>query len=410
MQGHVGLEQTDNAPRKSVRLYYLDWLRVLATLGVFLLHATCVFNTLDFHIKNAEQSTAITVIHGFFLPWGMALFFLIAGAGSWFALQRRTPGQYARERFNRLLIPFVVGSLLLSPIARYFEWSHKVQMGVEQGSFLEFIESLAWGLTPRFFGVAGYHLWFVGFLFCYSLLALPLFRWLRGESGQRFVLRGARLCEHHGGLLLFILPLLVVRLSLQPFFPQYGNWANFASFLSFFILGYLLFADKRFTQAVWRDWPIMLTVGIAAFLALVAISMATAELDIEGVPRTPLDYVWWALFTACGWCWTAFMVFVGMRFLNHSNKWLQYGQDALLPFFVVHEPVIIVIAYFVVQWNVGLVPKVLAVVLGSFAVSLGFYQYIVRRVGPLRALFGMKERPKIPAVQSGEAVGTLPPA
>ena len=408
MQGQVGLDQTDNAPRKSVRLYYLDWLRVLATLGVFLLHATCVFNTLDFHIKNAEQSTAITVIHGFFLPWGMPLFFLIAGAGSWFALRRRTPRQYARERFNRLLIPFVVGSLLLSPIARYFEWSHKVQTGVEQGSFLEFIESLAWGLTPRFFGVAGYHLWFVGFLFCYSLLALPLFRWLQGESGQRFVSRIARLCERHGGILLFILPLLVVRLSLQPFFPHYGNWANFASFLSFFILGYLLLADKRFTQAVWRDWPIVLTVGIAAFLALVAISMATAELDIEGVPRTPLDYVWWALFTTCGWCWTAFMVFVGMRFLNLSNQWLQYGQDALLPFFVVHEPVIIVIAYFVVQWNVGLVPKVLAVVLGSFAVSLGFYQFIVRRVGPLRALFGMKHKPKTPAVQPGEAVGTLP--
>jgi hypothetical protein len=42
--------------------------------------------------------------------------------------------------------------------------------------------------------------------------------------------------------------------------------------------------------------------------------MATGELDIEGVPRTPLDFVWWALFTVCGWCWTAFMLFVAMRF------------------------------------------------------------------------------------------------
>ena len=410
MEPEIVSQKADTTAKAAVRLYYVDWLRIIAMLGVFLLHATCPFNELDFHIKNAEQSTAITVMHAFVLPWGMPLFFLIAGAGSWFALQRRTPGQYARERFNRLLIPFVIGSLLLSPIARYFEWSHKVQTGVEQGSFLEFIESLAWGLTPRFFGVAGYHLWFLGFLFCYSLLALPLFRWLQGESGQRLVLRIARLCEHHGGILVFILPLLVVRLSLQPFFPQYGHWANFASFLSFFVLGYLLFADKRFTRAIWRDWPIVLTVGIAAFLALAAISMATAELDIEGVPRTPLDYIWWALFTICGWCWTAFMVFVGMRFLSFPSKWLQYGQEALVPFFVVHEPVIIVIAYFVVQWNVGIVPKVLAVVLGSFAVSLGFYQFVVSRVGPLRALFGMKKKPTAPAVQPEEAVGTLPSA
>jgi glucan biosynthesis protein C len=403
MQSQGIVEQTDSTPQALVRLHYLDWLRVIATLGVFLLHATFVFNTLGFHIKNAEQSTAITVIHGFFLPWGMPLFFLIAGAGSWFALQRRTPGQYTRERLNRLLIPFVIGSLLLSPIARYFEWSHKVQTGVVQGSFLEFIKSLAWGLTPRFFGVAGYHLWFVGFLFCYSLLALPLFRWLQGESGRRFVSRIARLGEHRGGILLFTLPLLVVRLSLQPFFPHYGNWANFVFFLSFFILGYLLFADERFTQAVRRDWPIMLTVGIAAFLAGMVISMATAELDIEGVPRTPLDYVWWALFTVCGWCWTALMVFIGMRFLNFSNKWLQYGQEALLPFFVVHVPVIIVIAYFVVQWNVGLVPKVLAVVIGAFAVSLGFYELLARRVAPLRTMFGMKTAITPPASQREEA-------
>lgn len=253
VQSQIVSTQTGSTAKQSVRLHYLDWLRIIAMMLVFLVHATCAFNELDFHIKNAEQSTAITVLHGFLLPWGMPLFLVIAGASSWFALQRRTPGQYARERFDRLLIPFVVGSLLLSPIQRYFEWSHKVQTGVVKGSFLEFIRSLAWGPSPRFFGVAGYHLWFLGFLFCYSLLTLTLFRWFKGEAGQGFVSRMARLCEHRGGILLFILPLLVVRLSLQPFFPHWGNWANFVSFLSFFILGYLLLADERCTQAVRRD-------------------------------------------------------------------------------------------------------------------------------------------------------------
>ena len=86
------------------------------------------------------------------------------------------------------------------------------------------------------------------------------------------------------------------------------------------------------------------------------------------------------------------MLFVGMRFLDFGNKWLQYGQEALLPFFVVHQPVIIVIAYFVVQWDGGLVPKLLVLVLGAFAVSLGLYQFVIRRIGPLRAMFGMKSR------------------
>jgi peptidoglycan/LPS O-acetylase OafA/YrhL len=409
MQSQVIAQQTDSTTREAARLHYVDWLRVIATLGVFLFHATFVFNELDFHIKNAEQSTAITVFDVFLFTWGMPLFFLIAGAGSWFALLRRTPGQYARERFNRLLIPFVVGSLLLLPILRYFAWSHKVQTGVVQDSFLEFMKSLAWGPTPRFFGVAGDHLWFLGFLFCYSLLTLPLFRWLKGKSGQAFVSRMARLGEHRGGVLLFILPLLVVRLSLHPFFPHYGNWADFFFMLSFFILGYLLFADKRLTLAVRRDWPITLTVGIVAFLAGAAISLSTGELDIEAAPRTLFDFIWWGLVTVCSWCWTAFVLFVGMRFLDFNNKWLRYGQEAILPFFVFHQPVIIVIAYFVVQWNAGIPVKLLAVVLGSFAVTIGLYELVVRRIDPLRAMFGMKAAITPPASQLQEAASASRP-
>ncbi|MCC7353855.1 MAG: acyltransferase family protein [Anaerolineae bacterium] len=392
MQSQTVSHQTDSVTREAVRLHYLDWLRVIAILGIFLIHVIVVFSEVDFHINNAEQSSSLTPFGAFFYPWGMPLVFLIAGAGSWFALQRRTPGQYARERFKRLLIPFVVGSILLSPIVYYFDWLHSTGTGVLLGSFPDFVRSRPWVPNPRVFGAVGDHLWFLAFLFCFSLLTLPLFHWLEEEKGQRFVSRMARLWEFRGGVLLFILPLLIVRLGLQPLFPQYLNWTDFISFLLFCILGYLLFADKRFTQAIRRDWPVTLTIGVAAFLAAAAISMATDEFDLELVPRTPLDWAWWTFFTACSWCWTAFMLFLGMRFLNFSNKWLHYSQEAILPFYVFHLPVIIVIAYFVVQWNVGLVPKLLVVGLGAFAVSLGLYQVIIRRAGPLRFMFGMKAR------------------
>ncbi len=387
----VMTQDTNSATQDAVRVTYLDWLRVIATFGVFLFHATNVFGEVDFHIKNAEESTAITVFDGFFFPWGMPLFFLIAGAGSWFALQRRTPAQYARERFNRLLIPLIAGTLLLSPVEFYVEWLHKVQTGVLQGSFLEFIRAQAWVLNPKLFGEAGYHLWFLGFLFCYSMITLPLFRWLKGESGQGFTSRMAKLCEHRGGIVLFVLPLLLVRLGLQPFFPDYQDWADFGFLLSFFVLGYLLFADQRFTEAIRRDWPITLGVGIAAFLAFVAITtLSTEELDIEAAPRSLLDLSWWGLVTICSWCWTAFMVFVAMRFLNSRNRWLHYGQEALMPFFVFHLAVLFIVAYFVVQWQAGVTVKFLAVVAGSFVVTLGIYELVVRRLAPLRALFGMK--------------------
>jgi glucan biosynthesis protein C len=384
-------QQTQTVTGTAPRLYYIDWLRVLAILGVFLFHATNVFNTMPSHIKNAQQSDVITGIQAFFFPWGMALFFMIAGAGTWFALKRRSSSQYVGERSRRLLIPFVVGSLILSPMELYFEWSHKVQTGVFAGSFTQFLGSLPWGPNPRIFGVVGYHLWFLGFLFMFSLLALPLFQWVRRGGGQRLVSWLARVCRHRGGILVFALPPLVARLGLQPFFPYQHDWADFFFLFSFFVIGYLVISDEQLRHAVQRDWPITLTVGTLAFLGAAVIVVSTGELDIENAPHHLLDFTWWGLFAVCGWCWTAFTLFMGMHFLNFSNRLLRYGQEAIVPFFVVHQPVIIVIAYFVVQWAAGLVPKLLVVVVGAFIGSLALYQLVIRQVGVLRVAFGMKQ-------------------
>lgn len=105
----------------SAPLHYVDWLRVLAILGVFLFHSSNIFNDQTFHIKNAETSSAVTLVQAFFFPWGMALFYMIAGAGTWFALRKRTSGQYVKERYNRLAVPFIFGTILLSPIELFLE-------------------------------------------------------------------------------------------------------------------------------------------------------------------------------------------------------------------------------------------------------------------------------------------------
>jgi peptidoglycan/LPS O-acetylase OafA/YrhL len=384
-----------SAASQAGRLHYLDWLRVLAILGVFLFHASNVFNDQDFVVKvdAAEQSSVVTGIQAFFFPWGMPLFFLIAGAGTWFALRRRTSRQYATERSSRLLVPFVVGSILLSPVQFYVQWRYQINAGIFDGSFTQFLGSLPWGPNPRIFAVVGYHLWFMGFLFSFSLLGLPLFRWLEGVSGGRLVSALAHLSQHRGGILLFIAPPVIARLSLQPFFPYEHDWADFFFLFSFFVIGYVVMSDERFTQAIRRDWPVALTVGTAAFLGAFAIVISTGELDIEARPGTPLEFIWWGLVASCGWCWTAFSLFVGMRFLNFSNRLLRYGQDAIVPFYLVHQPVIVVISYYVVQWNLTLPVKMLIVVLGSFVVSVGLYEFVIKRVGILRLLFGMKAVP-----------------
>ena len=389
MRDNIGSQPTGSAQGK-VRLHYLDWLRVIAVFGVFLFHAVHPFDLTGWHIKNDELSMMVTVFLGLLFPWGMPFFFLLAGTGSWFALRRRTAGQYAVERFKRLLIPFITGSILLLPIMLYFEWRFQILTGQWQGSYFEWMLHFRAGFSPIWFGILGYHLWFLGFLFCFSLIGLPLFLWLKGARGGALLAWLAEICTRRGGLLLFILPLLVVRLILEPFFPAEHDWADFFYLLTFFILGYVLYAHEGFTLAIRRDWLIMLVLAVISTVAWAYLALSADSLDFYTAPRTLRDFALWGFITINGWCWATFMLFIGMRYLDFSNRYLKYCQEAVLPFFVLHQPVIIVIAFYVVQWSAGIPLKMLVVVVGSFIATLAIYELIIRRVVPLQVLFGMK--------------------
>lgn len=387
---------------KPTRLHYLDWLQVLAILGVFLFHAVHPFDDLyPWHIKNDQPSLLVNFFIGFFGSWGMPFFFFMAGATSWFSLRRRTVGRYVRERITRLLIPFLVGAIFLTPIQAFYELTHKGWWKAD--SFLSFLfspEARSFFFTevhplefgPTLFGRTGYHLWFVGFLFAFSLIALPVFVWLKRESGKRVLEAFARLAARRGGLLVFVVLPVVARLVLQPFFPGEHDWSDFVFMLLFFISGYMLISDERFTQAIRRDWIIHFILGVACTGFFFSSAAGVPVFTWLGSPGTLEFYFSWSLVGLNSWCWTMFIFYIGMRFLDFRNEQLEYSREASYPFFFLHQPVIIFIAFFVVQWEVDLLIKLLVVVVGSFALSLGIYELLVRRINPVRALFGMKPR------------------
>jgi glucan biosynthesis protein C len=365
---------------------------------VFLFHAVHPFDFGDWQIKNIEQSEILTILLTLLSIWGMPFFFMVAGAASWFALLSRSPNQYMRERVQQLLIPFIVGTILFSPIELYMEWANKVQRGVVTLTFQEFVvrplpaDNLLGLITPRWFGY-GFHLWFLGFLFSFALITLPLFQWIKNGAGQRLISWMANLCERRGGLLLFIIPASIIYCLLRPYFPAEHDWADFIYQMFFFVLGFILFSDERFTRAVRRDWPLLLTFGCFVVLVLVAAYLVGMPvMSWNESPENPAFYLLQVLRSAISICFSLTMVFVGMRFLDFSNQWLRYGQEAALPFFVLHQPVIIVIAFFVVLWDTGIGIKLPVVVLSSFLVSIALYEGIIRRLPPLRLIFGMKAR------------------
>ena len=142
-----------------------------------------------------------------------------------------------------------------SPIQFYLQWKNKIFLGEFEGSLGDYFLLREISIGPRIFGWAGYHLWFLGILFACSLVALPIFSWLKGDAGKGLIDKLAAFAMRCGGILIFILPILVAQLIFRPFFPEEHEWADFAYMLVFFIVGYILFADRRFVQAARRDWP-----------------------------------------------------------------------------------------------------------------------------------------------------------
>lgn len=400
MNDHESSEPSKHEGTRPKRLHYLDWLRLLATLGVFLYHAARPFDLQDWMIKNAERSVVVTVFFVIFLgSWGMPLFFLMAGVGSQFSLRRRSGSQFARERVARLVLPFLVGSILLTPLQVYIEYIHN---GWYRGSFLGFLPTFLEYLpgpalneliNPSIFEAVGIHLWFLGFLFSFSLISLPLFLWLKTRSGLSFISGLASLCERKGALLLFILPAMLVRFAIQPFFPEYTSWSDFTYFFVFFIYGYLLYADERFMRVIRRDWRLYLTLGILSTAAIFLVVAAGVGLEWYSNPAVMGFYIAWGLISVNAWCWVVSALYVGMRYLDFRNDLLEYGQEAILPFYVFHQPVIFAIVYFVVEWRVGILPKLGVVVLGAFIITAALHEFLIKRVALLRTVFGMKPRP-----------------
>ena len=382
---------------KSVRLHYLDWLRVILILGVFLYHVVRPFDPLiDWHINNAEKSDAILTLLLLVNPWGIPLFFLVAGAGSKFALRRRSNREFISERVTRLLIPFIVGSILLTPFQKFLEALHKEKF---QGSFLSFIpemltESISgnW-FTPLKFGDWGLHLWFLGFLFVFSLLALPFYNWFKRDAGLAFIAWLGRLAEKRGGMLLFILPLALSRGLVQPYFAvAERGWLDFVYFFLFFILGYIIYSDDRFLSAVRRDRWLLFASGIVGLGAFLGLFIVYGDLALEwGLTFVlPWSVILILAFSLMSWGWALPVLYLAMRYLNFSNKWLVYGKETIMPFYLLHQPVIIVIGYFVVQWDVGILAKLLVILVSSFLLTLGLVELLIRPFEPMRRLFGMK--------------------
>lgn len=104
------------------------------------------------------------------------------------------------------------------------------------------------------------------------------------------------------------------------------------------------------------------------------------------------------------WSFLVAIIGLGIRFLTRSESFLTYANEAVLPFYILHQTVIISVGYFVIPTNVGVGIKYLTISASSFLIIMALYE-LVRRINVLRLLFGMRaiRRSSSQAVPTGNS-------
>jgi len=393
------------------RRYDIDWLRIVAILAVFIYHCTRFFDTEGWHLKNAEQSFVLfSLMRGLIWTWLMEIFFLLSGAGTWYSLKSRTRGQYLIERVKRLLIPlYGVGLFILMPPQLYFElftnhgyagtfWEwlpryfQELPAGLV-GTNLHELNNASFLVPYHFSG----HLWFLQYLFLISLITLPLLIYLKTERGIRLIEKLAGWCDRRGGIFLFVIPLAIILIGLRFSLKGERTWADFLWYMTFFLIGYIMPADKRYTESFKRHGWVCLALWIAGFFGGVALFVLVLGYNpYPGNEPFSLQYVLYQIM----WSITSlssvvFMLSLGAKYMRSNNRMLSYGNEAVLPFYILHQTVILCVGWFILPWNMGIFPKLAIISVISFILIIGIYEGLIRHFNWVRFLFGMRPKKRV---------------
>lgn len=314
------------------RLYYVDWLRILVILSLIPFHAALTyikFGTV--YIKFPVSGMAaipFTIIPALLSDFFMTLLFFLSGIASFYSFKSRKSNLYIKERVKKLLLPLILGTALLCPVQAYMK-------GIYEGFHGSFVQFVPQFFSPKIVYYLGYaHLWFLLYLFVFSLICVPLFkRWQNKiyiEKISAFITKGNR-------IFIPIIFIIAAEFILRPFFTGKQtlimDWANDVVYLSMFIFGYLYAADSAIQNRVKKLFNLSKAVGL---LALVPILFANYMWEVNNSKAVYLT-VLWALAKGFYECSAiVFLLCIASRHLNKESKQVKYLSKASFPIYIFH--------------------------------------------------------------------------
>jgi glucans biosynthesis protein C len=368
------------------RIYFVDWLRILAVFLLIPFHSAIAYVQGPVcYVKSAVTSVDMMIISSYIGMWFMPLLFFISGISTLYSLQIRSSATFIRERLLKLMLPLGVGIITIVPILSYYRARQHGFLGSFFSFYPKFFTS---GIYPN-----GYyewaHFWFLPYLFVYAIITLPLFTvWMNKEFCfiDRLILKSKGWIIY-SPVLVFMFIEAVFRVNWPGLQNLYNDWANFWFYLALYIIGFIYSRNESLAKAIKDKFIFSLSIAVTTTVAIFLIDLSKAHI-IWSYNVKAIFYL--MLHGINTWFWVLGFIGFGSRWLNFTNKFQKYANDACFPYFVLHYLPVTIIGYYIVNQNLSVIMRFSIVNILSIITTLVLYQFLFKKNNFIRVLFGLK--------------------
>lgn len=399
LQSRLPLHHANPQSFQRQRLVELDWLRVLV-FGLLILYHTGMLYAegWGWHYKSTYSSKMLTNVMLWSNQWRMSLLFLISGAAISFLLASQPWRQFIRKRVPLLLLPLLFGMLVIVVPQVYVEANSKGLINspnywhfwyiyLDQTS-AEFAPHKTLGMMHLTWN----HLWFLPYILAYTLIiwmayplvnsqkCAPVWRWISERLPTRMII--------------FIPIALFYGIGwwLYDKYPTTHNfvqdWHNHARSFLCFVMGFILVRMpsvwNQFASLRWHLLPAALATYAYALFAFNGGSLGDSIIakEISGL-------IW----SANGWLWILTIIAWAQHWFTFSNPLLRYLNSGVYCFYILHQTLIIAIAYFVVPYKLGAIIEPVLII-SAVTISCVILFEVIKRLPVVSILFGIQRLKK----------------
>ncbi len=355
--------------KDSMRKHYIDNIRIICILLLFPFHTSRMFNSIEAFYVEGTPIAFCDMFIDITSKWFMPILYLLAGVSAYYALKKRTSKEYIRERFFKLIIPFIFGMTLIVPPQTYFaEVQHNAYTGgffEQYGLFFTKVTDFSGyrgGLTPG-------NTWFMLCLFLISLLMLPLILLYNKKSKK---INGEK-----WNILKLIL--LFMPNALLSGFEVLGERVGL--YISLFMLGYIFISDDNIQNILDKNRFILL--GSAIILNIInLIKIDYGNFYSPILTSVSVNLMIWVTILA--------IIGLGKHYLNFRNKFTDYFNKASFPIYIFHQTWLVAVGYFAMKITNIVALQIIMIITFGFIFTVLTYE-IAKRTPITRFMFGIKK-------------------